>query len=405
MAIPDTQTGSALTHGRRYDLDWLRVIAFGLLIFYHIGMFYVTWDWHIKSAYAGPTAEPLMILINPWRLALLFFISGVAIRFATDKISSRAAFALSRLWRLGLPILGGMIVFVAPQSYFELRQSGAIEPGYLAFWGNYLKLEQLYPMMTPTWNHLWYVVYLLVYILLLTPFLPAMRHFAEGLGGRILERITGGPIRLLTLITIPFLIYGAVLSPHFPETHDLVNDWANHANRLTIFLLGYFAAKNSRFWQSIDRALPIAVGLVLLIGGVRLYIRTFHWDLYTALYDGVPVMPVILVLYAWSFIVMLLGLAQRYLNRPSTLLTYFTGAVFCYYILHQTIIVIAGYYLTQLGLGVAGEVAFVTAITVAGCVGGYEIAKRIAFLRPWLGIKSVGEIAPAKTTKSEIVEA
>jgi glucans biosynthesis protein C len=26
---------------RRYDLDWLRVIAFLLLIFYHIGMFYV----------------------------------------------------------------------------------------------------------------------------------------------------------------------------------------------------------------------------------------------------------------------------------------------------------------------------------------------------------------------------
>ena len=27
-------------HTRRYDLDWLRIIAFGLLIFYHVGMFY-----------------------------------------------------------------------------------------------------------------------------------------------------------------------------------------------------------------------------------------------------------------------------------------------------------------------------------------------------------------------------
>ena len=32
---------------RRYDLDWLRIIAFGLLILYHVGMFYVTWGWHV----------------------------------------------------------------------------------------------------------------------------------------------------------------------------------------------------------------------------------------------------------------------------------------------------------------------------------------------------------------------
>lgn len=56
---------------RRYDLDWLRVIAFGFLIFYHIGMFYVTWGWHVKSPHAGPWLEPVMALINPWRLPLL----------------------------------------------------------------------------------------------------------------------------------------------------------------------------------------------------------------------------------------------------------------------------------------------------------------------------------------------
>ena len=62
---------------RRYDLDWLRVIAFLILIFYHSGMFYVTWDWHVKSIHAGPEAEWLMRLSSPWRLSLLFFISVV----------------------------------------------------------------------------------------------------------------------------------------------------------------------------------------------------------------------------------------------------------------------------------------------------------------------------------------
>jgi hypothetical protein len=35
---------------RRVDLDWVRIGAFGLLIFYHVGMLYVSWGFHIKSA-------------------------------------------------------------------------------------------------------------------------------------------------------------------------------------------------------------------------------------------------------------------------------------------------------------------------------------------------------------------
>ena len=34
-------------------LDWVRIIAFALLMFYHVGMYYVTWDFHIKSPHAS----------------------------------------------------------------------------------------------------------------------------------------------------------------------------------------------------------------------------------------------------------------------------------------------------------------------------------------------------------------
>ena len=50
---------------RRFDLDWLRITAFGLLILYHCGMFYVTWGWHVKSRYASDAIEPLMLLTSP----------------------------------------------------------------------------------------------------------------------------------------------------------------------------------------------------------------------------------------------------------------------------------------------------------------------------------------------------
>jgi glucan biosynthesis protein C len=51
-------------------------------------MYYVTWDWHEKSSHASALIEPLMFLSNPWRLTLLFLISGAATRFMADKMST-----------------------------------------------------------------------------------------------------------------------------------------------------------------------------------------------------------------------------------------------------------------------------------------------------------------------------
>ena len=61
---------------RRIDLDWVRIGAFGLLIFYHVGMLYVSWEFHVKSTHRIAALEPLMLVLNPWRLALLFLVSG-----------------------------------------------------------------------------------------------------------------------------------------------------------------------------------------------------------------------------------------------------------------------------------------------------------------------------------------
>lgn len=204
------------------------------------------------------------------------------------------------------------------------------------------------------------------------------------------------------LITIPFVIYELVLSPHFPTTHNLVNDWANHAHRFTVFLLGYFAAKHVVFWRSADRALPLAAVLVvsLLISGF--WMEANEEMLAASSLAQIPFIDQVIdaldILYAWSFMVLLFGLAQRYLNRPSKALTYLTGAVFCYYILHQTIIVIAGYNLTQMQFGPWPEFLAVTLVTVAGCTLGYEAFRRIPGVRPWFGIKA----PPAKAKSASL---
>ncbi len=87
------------TSERRIDLDWVRILAFGLLIFYHVGMLYVSWGFHIKSEHRLTWLEPAMLVLNPWRLSLLFLVSGVASRFMLGKYRL-AAFARARSVRL-----------------------------------------------------------------------------------------------------------------------------------------------------------------------------------------------------------------------------------------------------------------------------------------------------------------
>ena len=373
---------------RRYDLDWLRIIAFGLLIFYHVGMFYVSWGWHVKSIYASPAVEPLMSLINPWRLALLFFISGVAIRFATDKAESRARFALSRLARLGLPLLFGLYVWVMPQAYYQVRQSGEFTGSVAEFYPDYVALDQVFSIVTPTWNHLWYLAYVLVYILIVLALLPWLRRVPTS---GAWQALSARPLVVVFVLILPFVATETWLTPVFPTTHDLINDWANHAHRFMIFLLGFFAAKDPRFWKSVDRmwrfAPFLAVGTWLVLqNGQSVSEWVGQW------LSGTPqrfLLSYVAVLYAWSCMLTLLGFGQRFLNRESQSLRYLTGAIFCYYVLHQTITVVAGYYLTGHQLGVVVESAALMAATVLGCVVGYELIRRIPKIGILFGVHGV----------------
>ena len=161
---------------RRHDLDWIRVGAFFLLILYHTGMFYVPWDWHVKTPHPVEALEPLMQLTNPWRLTLLFLVSGAATRFMADR-TSVGRLTTSRIARLLPPLLFAMFVIVPPQSYYEIVEAVAARPDaglvadpYGAFWLKYVTASGNWCdgddcLITPTWNHMWFVAYLLVYSL------------------------------------------------------------------------------------------------------------------------------------------------------------------------------------------------------------------------------------------------
>lgn len=379
-------TPSPTPDTRRHDLDWLRVIAFGLLILYHVGMFYVTWGWHVKSTHASPLIEPAMALLNPWRLALLFFISGVAVRFALDKTPT-PRFLRQRTVRLLVPLAFGMAVVVMPQAYVELLGKGEIQPEIIEFWPRYLSIPGEFSIITPTWNHLWYVAYVLVYTVIAALAAPALNRLATGSAARFSAAMAAdrSGLVLILVAALPFLAYRLLLDPVYPTTHAMADDWANHAHSLTVFLFGYLAAKNQDFWTAIARHWQKALGLGLLIG-VAIVTARLNWQTVRGNEALLQTMLLLRVLYAWAVIVALLGVAQRWLNRPGKRLAYLTEAIFPYYILHQTLIVVIGWSLLDAGLSAPVETTLVTGGTVAGCVIGYEVVRRLGPVRLLFGL-------------------
>lgn len=391
--MPVTMTGSQ----RRYDLDWLRIVAFGLLILYHIGMFFVTWDWHVKSRHAGPEIQPFMLLTSPWRLTLLFLIAGIATRFMADKLPSTCGGLMRvRSMRLLLPLLFGMAAIVPPQSYYEIVEKLSYADGWLAFYAKYITgYDGWRPdgrrLIVPTWNHLWFVAYLWVYTMILLLFRPLLMAPATRRGAARLAGLVSG----WGAIVWPALLLIALrltLRPIFGQTHALLDDWYLHAVYFGVFLFGFGIAKAERVWAAIDRCRFAALMLALLCYAALAWIMP-TWGNSAALpVWGRMLREAIWALDQWVWIVMLLAFARRWLNRDNAARRYLTDAVFPFYILHQTVIVAVGHHLAPLGLPAWGEGLLLVVVTAAACFLGYEIVRRVGWLRPLFGLRM--EAAP-----------
>jgi len=380
---------------RRIDLDWVRILAFGVLILFHVGMYYVTWGWHVKSPFASHALEPLMMLSSPWRLSLLFFVSGCATAFLHAK--SAKGFVRSRTQRLLIPLALGLWMIVPPQSWAEVTEAVGYGDGYLHFlklyasaYGGFCREDCLH---MPTWNHLWFVAYLWCYTMVaaLAWWAIPQRHIDRA-GAAIARRLRGPG-----LILWPVAVLGAIriaLVARFPDTHALVDDWFEHANYFSIFALGVLLARETGVWDEIGRQRWPALVLALVgYGVVTAYFSHFaevappQW-----LRQG---QRLFYALDQWCAIVAALGFARRWNPADSRMRRYLTEAIFPFYIVHQTAIVLLAHFMKPLGLRPLVEGPLLIGATVATCLLSFEIIRRVGWMRPLFGLAPAAP-APAR---------
>lgn len=383
---------------RLYFLDWVRILAFFVLIAYHVGMYYVSWDWHVNSPHAGPGPEPFMLLSSPWRLALLFFVAGAASHFILQR-AAPGAFVRRRSLRLLVPLLFGMLVIVPPQPYLEVVEKLGYADGYGAFMRLYLTGHGGFCkdgcLVLPTWNHLWFVAYLWVYTLVLAAcaaLLPAGRLDA-------LARRSAAALDSWKLLLLPVLVLAVVrilLADRFPSTHALVDDWFNHATYLPIFLLGALVARSRSVWHNMEALRWTALGIALAgwAATVAWYAAPHHEHSAQMMATWRPIMRCVYALCAWSAIVAACGFARRHLDRDGPARRYLTDAVFPVYIAHQTLIVVMAHAFKPLDLAPGVEALLLMVLTATGSFALYEAVRRLRWARPLFGL------APRATTAS-----
>lgn len=372
------------TQRRHFGLDWLRIAAFGLLIVYHVAMVFSTWDWVIKSPTVYPQIIVPMALLTPWRLPVLFAVSGYASRKLFDKSGSVEGFATARTQRLLVPLAFAMVALIPPEMWIRARLRG-YSSGFVHYWASdYWSLSPLYGHAFPSWEHLWFVVYLWAYTVALA---GAMR-FSGCSAQRLTEasdwlakkrRLLWAPIALLVALKLAVMFV-------VPEKQGLFTDWNAHLMYVPIFLFGFALGGQSSLWPAIARARWPALTIALLSGAIVTWVELTFAGHHMPPHGVMAFDRAARLAMAWSMILILLELAEQFFNHDHRWRPTLAEAVFPLYIAHHPAIVLLAWVSLPWGLNPCVEFGMLLTGTLGFATVFYLVGREISWLRPLIGL-------------------
>ncbi len=362
-----------MTTQRRYDIDWLRVIAIGLLLIYHIAIVFQPWALFIgfiKSEESMDTLWKLMSLLNVWRIPFLFFVSGMGVYFAIRKRSWRQLLA-ERSRRILLPFVFGFI---------------AITPLHIYMFQAYYKMPLSY---MPHAGHLWFLGNIFAYVLLLSPLFFFLKKNADSRFMKVVTALFSNPLGLFS-ITIFFILEVQIIKPQI---------FAMYAETLHGFFIGLLAfffgfllvSSGKVFWQTVLKWRWMYLGMAVGMYAIRLLVFDLNSPGYLMAVES----------NLWIFAVF--GFGYKYMNQPSALLHYLSQAAYPVYIIHMFVLYAGAMLILPLEIPVMLKFLATVGFTGIGCYVIYEfIIRRIRVLRPLFGLKDVVGKGENKNAVTEI---
>jgi peptidoglycan/LPS O-acetylase OafA/YrhL len=307
---------------RRYDVDWLRTLALGLLIIYHIVVTFQPFAAYIAFIQNEQPIEALwvpMMLINVWRIPILFLISGMGVRFAMRRRSWRA-FLGDRTKRILLPLMFGTF-FIAP-----------IHTYFASIWYEWGEKGIYFPNS----GHLWFLGNIYLYVLLLLALFAYFKRRPDNAFLRLTRLIFRQPLGIF-VVAIPVVAETLLVRPWSFETY------ASTAHGfflgLVLFLTGFiFISVESDFWPAVIRHRFVVLGIAVVLYALRM----------TYFEQGSPMWLIGIESVSWMLAA--LGFGAVHLNQPSRTLQYLSAAVYPIYIIHLPVQTALAYFLIPLPL-------------------------------------------------------
>jgi hypothetical protein len=344
--------------------------------------------WLISSAEGSETLSLIMMYPRAWRLALLFFVSGMGTWFVF-RSSTGLDFLKERFLRLFVPLIFAMCVIVVPQVWYERMWEDGYQGSLPTFWLTRYFTEGKYPDGNFTWAHMWFVGYLIVMCFVCYPVfrlltLPVMRPVTDWF-----ER-TAKSDAIYLFFLLP-LVLNLALSPFFPrQTNTLYNDGAWFATWASWFGLGFLVAKHhAAVIGAIVARRHVSIAMSLTVSA---YLCVYSWTGVgrhsIGSYDQMtPLFKILLFALAWSTILAAVGYAALHLNRGSKALSWLNRKIFPLYIVHQTVVVAALFYVLPLDAGVWTKYLLVLGATAIGSLAFAVLADFLPSpLKPLVGL-------------------
>ena len=335
---------------RQYYIDWLRIILIISVYLFHVGMIFNTWEWHVKNNILyGGLLRQVMIFLHNWRMPLLFMISGAGTFYALKSVSP-GLYLLERARRLLVPLVAGIFILVPVQVYIEKISQYQSLPAFYPH-----MFEGVYPQGNFSWHHLWFIAYLFVIALFISPFLNLMRgsRFMAMIGD--LEHILTKPLGL-NIIIIPLFISQVVLRNFFQqETHALVNDWATFTGYLIFFLAGFILLPV----KSIAGAMTRYRRLYLAETAVMMTVMMMAQEQAQSVRTAEVIYDVASLVMSWTCAVAVTGYGRKYLDQNSSFRNIANEAIYPFYLLHQPVLVITGYFIVKFDIPVLWKVCLI----------------------------------------------
>jgi glucan biosynthesis protein C len=386
---------------RRYDLDWLRVLAILAVFVFHSTRLFDTDDWTIKNPTNYLFVDVWRDFATSWGMPLILLISGASLFYALGK-TTPGRFIKGILARLFVPLVIGIFTHVVLQVYLENLSKNNFNGSFFGFYPHYF--EGMYGFGGNfAWMglHLWYLEALFIFSLLLLPLFwwlrkrTAGQHTLESVGNFLSKPAT------VFLFALPVILLIAVLDTETWGNREM-GGWSVFI--YPCFLVsGFVIISSDRLQACIQRMRWSSLGFGLALSAAYLFLEfqtRYSLPLLVKKSDDL-----LLSLSAWSWLLAVFGFGMKHLNRNTPFLKYANEAVLPFYILHQTAIVCLGYFVVQWAIPDWLKFVFVLTVSFLVSMGVYHLLVRpFNLLRFMFGMKPTVRTSAVRPQESQVIE-